>query len=1083
MHEPDRCSGSSGLRMQDELIEGYQLSPQQRHLCLLEEGEGNGYRAQCAVLMEGKLNIDILWKALKDVVNRHEILRTTFHRLPGMSVPVQVVNDANLVCGDSIDLSNLESHQQDMKIAAFLQDASQIPFDLRKGPLLRVSHVILSSHRHVLLMSLPALCADTITLKNLVLELSRSYDACLHDAEISDKSMQYADLAEWQNDFLQSDDTKGIEYWAKQDFSPLSTITLPFENPSGTTGFAPAKSTTIIAPDVTRRIEALASKYDVSIESFLLTCWQSLLWRLIAQSDLIIGVGHSGRTYEGLEGTLGLFAKYLPIRSHFEESSLFREILARTQQGVEELSDWQEYYDWEKLGRRNGGLAASSFFPIAFDFEEQPKTSIGGAVSFSLFKYDACIDRFKIKLTCAVKDNSLAAEFRYDAHLVRTEDIKRLASQFHMLLESALNNPEARVGHLKILDENELHQLMTQWNETQIEYPKDKCIHQLFEEQVKRTPNNLAVAFDDQQLTYAELNIRANQLAHHLRSGGIGPEYLVGVFVERSLELIVGLLGILKTGGAYVPLDPGLPTARLAHILENTKVPVILTQQRLLGSLPEHGAQLVCIDSDWQIIAKKSRDNPASEVASKNLAYVIYTSGSTGKPKGVMLSHDGICNYLFWMRETCPLTATDRVLQTVPVGFDVSVREIFWPLSMGAAVVLIRPMDYQDTSRLVELVARHEITTIRFPPSMLQVFLKEPQATETYCGTLKRVFCGGEVMPVELQARFFSRFRADLHNTYGPTEASINATAWVCERHDGRRAIPIGRPISNTEIYLLDRYLHPVPIGVPGELYISGVALARGYLHLAELTADRFIPKPFGSRPGERLYRTGDLARYLPDGNIEFLGRVDNQVKIRGFRVELEEIEAVLRTHPAMRGAAVITRDDTPGEKRILAYLAVGKEKTPTASELRSFLQEKLPEYMVPASFVVLDTLPSLPNGKINRQALAATPQSTLDLRDDFVAPRTPAENAIAAIWAELLKLNRVSVHDNFFELGGHSLLATQAISRLRNIFQAALPLRTLFEAPTVAGLAKYIDECHSVGQHSLTSANDTSENYEEIEV
>ena len=584
------------------------------------------------------------------------------------------------------------------------------------------------------------------------------------------------------------------------------------------------------------------------------------------------------------------------------------------------------------------------------------------------------------------------------------------------------------------------------------------CIHQMFEAQVERTPDAIAVVFENQQLTYRQLNQRANQLAHYLHTLGVGPEVLVGICIERSLEMVVGLLGILKAGGAYVPLDPGYPLERLTFILEDTQTRVMLTQEQLVNKIPAHKAQVVCLDSDWDLIAQNSQENLVCEATADNLVYVIYTSGSTGKPKGVMIPHRGICNQLYWRQTTFGLTQTDRILQTISFSFDPSVWQIFWPLSFGAQLIMARPGGHQDTAYLVKMIVEQQITVLALVPSILRVLLEEKGIENCKC--LKHITCGGEALAVELIENFFARLNLDnvLINCYGPTEASIDATFWVCQRGTHHSIAPIGRPITNAEIYILDEDLQPVSVGEPGELHIGGVGLARGYLNRPDLTKQKFIPHPFNTEPGARLYKTGDLARYLPDGNIEFLGRIDDQVKIRGFRIELGEIEAKLGEHPAVKQTLVMVKEDVPGDKRLVAYVVMQpKQVLLTTSELRRFLLDKLPHYMVPAAFVFLDTMPLNPNGKVDRRALPAPDISDFQDTNTFVKPRNATEEVLAVIWGQILGLAQISIHSNFFELGGHSLLATQVISRVRQSFGVEIPLHLFFETPTIAGLASAI--------------------------
>jgi amino acid adenylation domain-containing protein len=559
-------------------------------------------------------------------------------------------------------------------------------------------------------------------------------------------------------------------------------------------------------------------------------------------------------------------------------------------------------------------------------------------------------------------------------------------------------------------------------------------------------------------LTYLELNQRANQLAHYLQKRGVGPDGLVGICLERSTQMLVGLLGILKAGAAYVPLDPSYPAERLAFILEDTQVPILLTQQRLLASLPESAARMLVLDTDWQEVALESVENPPPCVNGENLAYVMYTSGSTGRPKGVMVCHRGVSNYLCWRQITFPLRATDRALQKTSFGFVDSIWELFEPLMVGAQVLMARPDGHQDPAYLAQFIAEQHITVADFIPSLLQLFLEQPGVEQ--CSTLRRVTTGSETVTMELQERFFAHFEAHLYNLYGPTEASIASTCWRCERGSILPTVPIGRPIANTQIYVLDQTGEPVPVGMPGEIYIGGVGLARGYLNSPELTAEQFLPHPFSQVPGARLYRTGDVGRYRPDGNLEFLGRADHQVKIRGFRVELGEIEAVLGQHPIVQEVAIRAWQDSAGQARLAAYVVPVPGQNPTPHDLRNFLKQKLPAYMVPAAMVFLDTMPLTANGKVNRRALPR-PEESREVDTAFVAPRTPVEQHLAEIWAQVLRLPQVGIHDDFFALGGHSLMAIQIVSRIRQRLQVELPVQALFETPTIAELAVTITQNH----------------------
>jgi amino acid adenylation domain-containing protein len=580
----------------------------------------------------------------------------------------------------------------------------------------------------------------------------------------------------------------------------------------------------------------------------------------------------------------------------------------------------------------------------------------------------------------------------------------------------------------------------------------------LFEDQAKRAPDDVAVVFEEEQLTYGDLNRRANQLAHYLQSIGVGPEVFVGVAMERSLEMIVGLYSILKAGGAYVPIDPTYPAERITHMLEDANVPVLLTQAKLLDRLSPHEAQVIRLDTDWDdLMAGQSTENPVCKATLENLAYMIYTSGSTGKPKGVMNAHGGILNRLLWMQEAYHLTACDRVLQKTPFSFDVSVWEFFWPLMFGARLVVARPEGHKDSDYLVQTIIDEQITTMHFVPSMLQLFLAAKDLEK--CDSLRQVICSGEALPLDLQNRFFDRLGAKLHNLYGPTEAAVDVTYWECQRGGDLRIVPIGRPVSNTQMYVLDRYMQPVPVGVSGELHIGGVQVARGYLNRAELTAEKFISDPFSDNPEARLYKTGDLARYLPDGNIEYLGRSDYQVKIRGNRIELGEIESMLSQYPAVRDALVLVREDVPDDKRLVAYIVPGQNQKLSVSELREYVKQTLPDFMVPSHFVTLDAFPLTPNQKIDRKALPRPDQVQIESETAYVPPKNELQQTIVNIWQELLHVPMVGMDDNFFELGGHSLLIVRAYYRLCEVIDRELSITDMFRFPTVSTLAEYLSQ------------------------
>ncbi len=835
-------------------------------------------------------------------------------------------------------------------------------------------------------------------------------------------------------------------------------------------------------------LRELAKKKRASLYMVLLTGLQILLFRYTNQEDILIGSPMVNRSRQEFEKVLGYFTNPVVLRANVSGNPSFEELLGQTRVCVLDALEHQEY-PFPRLVERLQPVRDPSYSPLyqvafAWDRPHQSDGQVSSMESDGLVVEPLVTPAkgaaFDLTLSILHESDALTGTWNYNSDLFDSSTIERMAGHYVTLLEAIVANPTQHIAQLPLLTASEQQQLLVEWNQTSVDYPQDKCIHQLFEEQVELTPDAIAVVYKHQQLTYGELNCRANQLAHYLRSLGVGADVLVGICVERSIEMVVGLLGILKAGGAYVPLDPEYPTERLRFLLEDARVSVLLTQQHLVEQLPEHTAQIVCLDSSWQLISPSSQKNPITDVQASNLAYVIYTSGSTGKPKGALNTHLGICNRLLWMQQAYQLTSVDCVLQKTPFSFDVSVWEFFWPLMTGARLVVAKPGGHKDSSYLVKLIQEHQVSTLHFVPSMLQVFLEE-QGLES-CSSLKRVICSGEALLLELQERFFARLECQLHNLYGPTEAAIDVTFWQCQPKSNLKTVPIGQPIANTQVYILDKYLQPVPIGVPGELHIGGVGLARGYLNRPELTAEKFIPNPFNNslvkNQKSKLYKTGDLARYGINGNIEYLDRIDNQVKIRGFRIELSEIEAVLSQHEDVQACCAIARFDIPGDKRLVAYIVPQLQVRPTLSVLRSFLREKLPEYMVPNAFVILEALPLTPNGKVDRRALP-TPDMSGELQEQYVAPRTPIEEILVQIWTQVLKVEHIGVRDRFFTLGGHSLLATQLISRIRNTFKVELPLQSVFATPTVAELALLIQQQQENVEFTSTPVLPRTENAE----
>jgi amino acid adenylation domain-containing protein len=1046
--------------MQTEIIEGYRLSPQQKHLWLLQQNARTpAFSAQCAILVEGALNAESLRAALEDVVQRHEILRTTYQGFAGMEIPVQVIADGGISWESGHDLTGLARQQQENTIEAILTEARRQSFDLERGPLLRASLLTLSPERHLLLATLPALSADRATLKNLALELSRSYAARLGESR-TDEPLQYADIAEWQNDIIKSESAAtGREFWRRQDIQVLRTLKLPFEvQASDISEFEPQLVKLALSPDVVMRIEELARQYDASTPIFLLICWQILLSRLTGKPEVLVGTSFDGRNYQELDEALGLFARYLPIHCRLEDGARFNDILTGVNALCAEAHKWQECFTWESMAGAADGQATPFFLPVGFEFEKQTTKYPTASVTFSLYKQYVCHERFKIKLACVETDDSLIAELHYDANLIPQEYAKRLLGQFRALLESALNNPQSEVNCLNLLNDSERQQFVVELNETKAAYPKNKCVHQLFEDQVRRNPQRVAVMFEKQRLTFAELNARANNLAHYLQSLGVGPEMPVAICVERSVEMIVGLLGILKAGGAYLPLDPMLPQERLAFMLEDAEAKILLTQQHLLEHLPrQNQLTIVRLDTDAEVINLESDENPASSVGSENLVYVLFTSGSTGRPKGVCVEHRQLLNYVHAVRERFGFAAGDSFAVLSTFAADLGNTMIFPSLCGGGCLHVISHERASDADALADYVHHHLIDYLKIVPSHLEALLAAARPERIL--PTKRLILGGEAPGQRLIERLSALLVPDcaLANHYGPTEATVGVLTYPADagREKSSAALPLGRPIANAQVYLLDAQLKPVPAWTVGELYIGGAGLARGYLKESGMIAEKFIPNPFSHEPGERLYRTGDLARYLPGGDIEFLGRADQQVKIRGFRIELGEIEMALARLPEVREAVVLAREETPGKKHLVAYLVAEQDCTLSVGQIRDSLKKFLPEHMLPAAFVILKALPLTPNGKVDRQALLA-PEPSRATKMEYVAPRDELESVLAGVWEKVLGLAPVGIFDNYFALGGDSIRVIQLVHEA-NRYHLALTAMDVFQHPTIYKLAQHI--------------------------
>ena len=922
--------------MESETISGYRMSPQQDSLWPLCHSRSAAFQVTCEAILEGSLDTEKLGRAIERVIARHEILRTTFHRLTGMSIPVQIPGNRRAQAMTQHDLRNISPQEQTARIAALYEEISQTPFDFERGPLVRFSLVTLSDVKRALFVSLPSLCSDRTACKNLLAEIAHSYEAPAQAETLNDEVIQYAELSEWQNDLLESNETQaGREYWKEQDTVDFFSLKLPSENSSGDEAFKTAYSIVALTADLTARIEERAGGHNASIGVFLLACWQTLLWRLTGQSPIVVGCCYDGRKYQELEQSQGLFARYLPVRCVAGENSRFSDMVRQADESTSEIHKWQEYFSWDIFALAQSGESARPFFPISFEFDEQPqKLSVAG-ISFSMLRQQAHIDRFKIKLSCIRTSDDLIAEFHYDSSLFQAEDIGRLAMQFRKVVECAADDPSSLIAEMGILGDAEKHTLLVEFNDTRVDYV-ERRLQDLFEEQALSTPDNLAVSFEDCHLTYSELNEKANQLANHIRGLGVRAETRVGIFTERSNEMIECMLATLKAGGAYVPMELSYPKERLAYMIEDAGVEVVLSQEWLLERLPPTQAKVVCLSRDRARVEQCSSENLKVDTAAENLAYVIYTSGSTGKPKGVAVEHRQLVNYLNAIKERLDLPSEAGFATVSTLAADLGYTVVFPSLCTGGRLHVLSIERISDADSLADYFSRHQIDCLKIVPSHLEALLASRRAAQIV--PLQRLIMGGEASSWDTTERLKAMApRCEIYNHYGPTESTVGVLTYrfnpeLSEKGSLARqslTLPLGRPLSNTQVYLLDSNMQPVPTGVPGELFIAGAGLARGYLNKAEMTAEKFLPNPFAQAAGDRMYRTGDLARFLGDGNVEFLGRVDDQVKVRGYRIELGEIETVLGKHPGVQNVVVLPKEDESGNKKLVAYVVPEREYSP----------------------------------------------------------------------------------------------------------------------------------------------------------
>jgi amino acid adenylation domain-containing protein len=1041
------------------------------------------YNIPIVISLKGCVNLTVLQDSLNEIIRRHEVLRTSFTVVDEQ--PVQVINQAEPLNLIVEDLRELPERERDRTAQRLASEFAQQPFDLSAQSLLRAKILQLDDKKYHLIVTLHHIIADGWSIGVLIKELAALYEAFSVGKlpPLSELPIQYRDFVNWQRKWIDCERIQTLlTYWKQKLQGELPVLNLPTDRPRPPVQtFKGAQAKLVFSPTLKKQLKNLSRQQGVTLFMTLLTAFKILLYRYTGQTDILVGSPIANRNRAEIESLIGFFVNVLVLRTDLSGELSFQDLLARVKSTALEAYVHQDL-PFEKLVEElqpSRDLSYNPLFQVMFVLQNVPKPNLSlSDVSVSYEEGYNGTSKFDLTLFMEDFEQGLVATCEYNTDLFNADTITRMLGNFQTLLSSIVSNPEQDISKLQLLTPPEVQQLLVEWNDTKTDYPQDKCIHQLFEEQVEKTPSDIAVIFVDahsggshvgafpdlsglpsasrrvnQQLTYQELNSRANQLARYLQQLGVKPDVMVGICMERSIEMVVGLLAIMKASGAYTPLDPAYPKERLAFTLADSQVSVLLVHAHLVNDLPPHSAQVVCIDIDSTAFADYSPENLVSNTKPENLAYVIYTSGSTGKPKGVQIPHGAVVNFLSTMRQIPGLAKEDVLLSVTTLSFDIAALELYLPLIVGARLVLVNREVITDGIQLLKQLVSNSVTVMQATPATWRMLIAAGWQSKN---TMK-ILCGGEALDSSLAYQLLERGQ-EVWNLYGPTETTIwSAVQKVNSQEQQQGVCSIGRPIANTQFYILDPHQQLVPVGVPGELHIGGAGLARGYWNRPELTGEKFIPSPFES--GKRLYKTGDLARYLSDGKIEFLGRIDHQVKIRGFRIELGEIEALLEQHPQVRETVVVAREDISNDSRLVAYLVTHENATPSVNELRGFLKEKLPDYMLPSAFVMLDTLPLTPNGKVDRRALPVPDSLRPTLTTTYQVPQSEMEQQIAKLWQEVLHLDKVGIHDNFFDLGGHSLLMLKVNNKLRAIVQRDISVVTMFQNPTIYSLAQYLSQ------------------------
>ena len=1043
------------------------LSRGQQRLWFLSrlEPESPAFNLALGLKIEGDLDIDILREAINTVIERHEPLRTTFIEENGDAKAV--INDHAGINLEFIDATKIEGGEE----AAFriTKEASAIPFDLERGPLTRWYLLRLKRDLHILVYQVHHIIFDGWSLGVVLKEIGILYEAYDQNKEplLPTLNVQYVDCAVWYEEWLINRKLSSqIDYWTKQLSGQLPILQLPRDRPRPKMPNYSGSFECFELPELlSNSIKALSKREGVTFFMLFMAAFKVLLFRYSGQEDIIIGTPVANRNHMEMEKLVGFFINMLALRSDLSGNPPFNELLARIRKTSLDAFAHQDlpFEQLVDILQPSRDMSLHPLYQVMFAFHNFPFPPVTlQHIKLQNIMIDRGASQLDLWLSLWEEDYIFKGAVEYSTELFDQDTISQMIRNYVTLLESILADPQEGIENYSLLDEQEKNTIVYDFNNTQLVLPELSCFHQLFENQANRVPEKTAVIFEDQELTYGELNKRSNQLSHYLITLGVGPEVLVGIYVERSLEMMIGVLGILKAGGAYVPIDPTYPEERIALMIEDARMPVILTQDKLETSLPENESITICLDADWDDIAQESNSCPPPSASGDNLAYVIFTSGSTGRPKGVQVPHRAVVNFLNSMSREPGFTENDVLLAVTTLSFDIHVLEIFLPLIVGARVVIASREMSSDGDLLLKALNESQATVMQATPSTWRLLL----AAGWEGSPNLKILCGGEAFPRDLPKKLLPR-AGSVWNMYGPTETTVWSSCYRIT--DGDTPILIGRPIDNTQVYILDRHMQPVPIGVTGELYIGGDGVTRGYLHRPELTKKQFVPDPFRSDHGARFYKTGDLTRFRPDGHLEWLSRMDTQVKVRGFRIELGEIESVLSAHPSVDKCAAAVREDQPGDVRLVGYIVVKDGEEARASDLRSHLRSQLPDYMVPQHFIELEELPLTPAGKVDRKHLPTLFSDGAITDAEYVAPRNETEEMLATMWQEVIGVRQIGTHENFFDIGGNSLLALQLIFRISQTFRLQLPLRQLFDTPTIIEFALSVENILFEEINSLT--------------